>query len=94
MLKDKKEKELEAKRNEEQEATFNRDILKNKNLTQGAPGASSSNWYFNNPQTISLGVSEFNVKWGKRKLEDDWRRKKKNVALAGETDNSNENKSD
>ncbi len=30
-------------------------------------------WYFNNPAAISLGYSEFMRKWGRRKLEDNWR---------------------
>ena len=38
---------------------------------------SGGNWYFYNPATLSFGLSEFRKKWGKRKLEDDWRRKDK-----------------
>jgi len=34
-------------------------------------------WYFDNPNTLSFGFSEFNRKWGKRKLEDNWRRSNK-----------------
>ena len=34
-------------------------------------------WYFYNPATLSFGMSEFRKKWGKRKLEDDWRRSNK-----------------
>jgi tetratricopeptide (TPR) repeat protein len=34
-------------------------------------------WYFDNPNTLSFGFSEFNRKWGKRKLEDNWRRSDK-----------------
>jgi tetratricopeptide (TPR) repeat protein len=30
-------------------------------------------WYFYNPQAISFGFSEFTRKWGRRKLEDNWR---------------------
>jgi predicted Zn-dependent protease len=40
----------------------------NRNQTQG-------NWYFYNPTNIGLGKSEFQRKWGRRKLEDNWRRK-------------------
>ena len=36
-----------------------------------------SGWYFDNPNTLSFGFSEFNRKWGKRKLEDNWRRSDK-----------------
>lgn len=30
-------------------------------------------WYFYNPQSISYGFSDFTRKWGRRKLEDNWR---------------------
>ena len=36
-----------------------------------------SGWYFDNPNTLSFGFTEFNRKWGKRKLEDNWRRSDK-----------------
>tara|TARA_B110000967_G_scaffold29157_1_gene27322 strand:- start:1115 stop:3703 length:2589 start_codon:yes stop_codon:yes gene_type:complete len=41
---------------------------------------SGGKWYFYNPATLSFGLSEFRKKWGKRKLEDDWRRKDKQIA--------------
>lgn len=34
-------------------------------------------WYFYNPSSISFGLNEFERIWGKRKLEDNWRRKNK-----------------
>jgi tetratricopeptide (TPR) repeat protein len=34
-------------------------------------------WYFYNTSTVGIGKSEFQRIWGKRKLEDDWRRKNK-----------------
>jgi len=34
-------------------------------------------WYFYNPTTVGIGKSEFQRIWGKRKLEDNWRRKNK-----------------
>jgi len=39
--------------------------------------AQGGKWYFYNPTTLSFGYSEFVRKWGKRKLEDDWRRANK-----------------
>lgn len=36
-------------------------------------------WYFYNQASLSYGQSEFQMKWGKRKLEDNWRRKNKRV---------------
>ena len=40
---------------------------------------SGGKWYFYNPATLSFGLSEFRKIWGKRKLEDDWRRKDKKI---------------
>ncbi len=40
---------------------------------------SGGKWYFYNPSTLSFGLSEFRKTWGKRKLEDDWRRRDKGV---------------
>lgn len=40
---------------------------------------SGGKWYFYNPASISYGQSEFQMKWGKRKLEDNWRRKSKRI---------------
>ncbi len=37
----------------------------------------NSLWYFYNPVTAGLGKTEFQQIWGKRKLEDNWRRKNK-----------------
>jgi len=34
-------------------------------------------WYFYNPATVSKGLAEFQNKWGKRALTDDWRRNNK-----------------
>ncbi|MFZ4399724.1 MAG: tetratricopeptide repeat protein [Bacteroidales bacterium] len=39
----------------------------------GTPGGAAGEWYFYNPSTMSFGFSEFSKKWGKRKLEDNWR---------------------
>ncbi len=39
--------------------------------------ANNSLWYFYNPVTAGLGKTEFQQIWGKRKLEDNWRRKNK-----------------
>ena len=36
-------------------------------------------WYFYNPTAITSGASEFEKKWGKRELGDDWNRVNKTV---------------
>lgn len=76
------DKEIQ-KENEERE----KEIMKRKNLSEGnrfgnrneqfGNNTSGGKWYFYNPATLSFGLSEFTKKWGKRKLEDDWRRKNK-----------------
>lgn len=40
-------------------------------------GNGSNAWYFYNPALVSAGKMEFQRKWGRRKLEDDWRRRDK-----------------
>lgn len=50
---------------------------------QGAPQGMMMNgdksWYFYNAMTRNAGKTEFQRRWGARKLEDDWRRKNKTV---------------
>ncbi len=43
-----------------------------------------SGWYFYNPQTISYGKTQFQQRWGRRKLEDNWRRSNKNIFTSEE----------
>ena len=40
---------------------------------------SDKSWYFYNTMTKNAGKTEFQRKWGSRRLEDDWRRKNKNT---------------
>jgi tetratricopeptide (TPR) repeat protein len=39
----------------------------------------TSSWYFYNPAAASFGMSEFIKMWGRRKLEDNWRRSNKKI---------------
>jgi TolA-binding protein len=41
--------------------------------TKGTSALGGGGWYFYNPSAISMGYSEFTRKWGRRKLEDNWR---------------------
>ena len=45
--------------------------------TQGFQVNTDKSWYFYNDMTKSAGKTEFQRKWGARKLEDDWRRRNK-----------------
>ncbi len=44
-------------------------------------GGSGATWYFYNPAAVSMGFTEFEKKWGKRKLEDNWRLSDKQMIL-------------
>ena len=44
-------------------------------------GGNQNLWYFYNPLTVGIGKSDFQRIWGKRILEDNWRRKNKMAAL-------------
>ena len=45
----------------------------------GSDMSGSGSWYFYNPAAISFGSIEFIKFWGRRKLEDNWRRSNKKV---------------
>lgn len=52
--------------------------------TLGATNTNDKSWYFYNTQLVAQGKKDFQQKWGRRKLEDNWRRANKSV-LADET---------
>ena len=46
----------------------------------GGLSGGSGQWYFYNPTTLSFGESEFIKRFGRRKLEDNWRRSNKKIS--------------
>ena len=48
-----------------------------KPIVPQGPASSEESFYFYSKQAVALGKNAFQQKWGKRKLEDDWRRKNK-----------------
>ena len=50
----------------------------------GGGGAQKGEWYFYNPQLIKQGKQEWLRRWGNRPLEDNWRRKSKQVVVNDE----------
>jgi outer membrane protein assembly factor BamD (BamD/ComL family) len=40
-----------------------------------ASNTKSGKWYFYNTNSVNSGLAAFNMRWGKRRLEDNWRRK-------------------
>ena len=87
--------ELKKKEDEEAEQARREEMRANQ-AAQGDPfgGNASSpttftmnsdnSWYFYNPSTVTAGKTDFQRRWGSRKLEDDWRRRNK-AAYAFET---------
>ncbi|MDE6831828.1 MAG: tetratricopeptide repeat protein, partial [Muribaculaceae bacterium] len=79
--------ELNKKEKEEAEEAAREEFLANQNAngsqlnSSNAPASYTANtsdsWYFYNPSTVSAGKTEFQRRWGSRKLEDDWRRRNK-----------------
>jgi tetratricopeptide (TPR) repeat protein len=50
----------------------------------GAGRNPQGEWYFYNPNLIRSGQTEFQSRWGRRRLEDNWRRATKTAVLFGE----------
>lgn len=81
--------ELKKKEKEEAEAAAREEFLANREAMGNTLGANSKapqtfvmnngddSWYFYNTATKNAGRTEFQKKWGNRKLEDDWRRRNK-----------------
>lgn len=87
-VKDEEARLKEQERREQQERSF---FMRNNMISRGDAFSQSSGgsggWYFYNPVTVSLGKNDFKRKWGRRKLEDNWRRTNKSlVELTGETE--------
>ncbi len=56
----------------------------------GNPGFQGK-WYMYNQQALKFGSQEFTRKWGKRPLEDNWRRSNKNISTFVDQDENLEN---
>ncbi|HLN52219.1 MAG TPA: tetratricopeptide repeat protein [Lentimicrobium sp.] len=87
----KKEEEAKRKAEEERLALEAGIALGGKRVTdlEGQTTVGGGGWYFYNPSAIGMGYSEFTRKWGRRRLEDNWRLSNKRVVnwdlLADET---------
>ena len=55
--------------------------------------ADPSSWYFYNPTAISRGKTDFTIKWGDRKLTDNWRRSVRDDPGGGGGNDNNANNS-
>lgn len=69
-------KELEDKDREREmeDREMERNVLMSNQFSDRTANLNTSaEWYFYNPNTLSFGYTEFLRKWGRRKLEDNWR---------------------
>lgn len=90
-------KELKQKEKEEAEAAAREEAMANRpqsnspidqqNNSLGMQFNADKSWYFYNNTTKSAGKTEFQRRWGARKLEDDWRRRNKTSFAFEDTDN-------
>ena len=69
--------EMNARRNTGQNAT--NATANSTQSTANRRTGQSALWYFYNPTAVSAGKAEFEKKWGKRTLADDWQRSNKTV---------------
>ncbi len=76
-----REEEAKAREEEERLAMEAGIALGGKRLTdmEGQTTVGGGGWYFYNPSAIGMGYSEFTRKWGRRRLEDNWRLSNKRV---------------
>ncbi len=66
--------EEEDKKREQEEREMERNVMMSNQFVDRTDNMNqSSEWYFYNPNTLSFGYTEFLRKWGRRKLEDNWR---------------------
>lgn len=78
-LKKKEKEEAEAAAREEYlaEQAAKGNALNSTNAPQSFTLNSDDSWYFYNAATRNAGKTDFQKRWGSRKLEDDWRRRNK-----------------
>lgn len=79
----KKEKEEEKLADKNSAQSVSQTTNKNQNIVNNRLNNRNQQnkglWYFYNPTVVAAGKTEFEKKWGKRELADDWRRANKTV---------------
>lgn len=90
--------ELKKKEKEEAEAAAREEFMANRpdaGLTDNATAPNfqmntDKSWYFYNTMTKNAGKTEFQRKWGARRLEDDWRRRNKTTYAVDDPEDDEE----
>jgi tetratricopeptide (TPR) repeat protein len=73
----KEEEARQAELQAQKDMAYNQSMMYDNNQAGSAAGQQGGQWYFYNLNAKSFGQPEFRMKWGERKLEDNWRRKNK-----------------
>lgn len=85
-LADANEQEIKAKQAESMQM-MNRNFFRQNESRLGlSQQQEDAGWYFYSPTTVAYGKVEFERLWGKRKLEDGWRRSDKRSVNEGSSD--------
>ena len=93
-LKKKEREEAERQQREEYLAQqqANGSMISNTGNAASAPATyvmnTDDSWYFYNSATLAAGRTDFQKRWGARKLEDDWRRRNKSSFSFDEFENN------
>jgi len=87
-----KQKEEEKKAERNRQVYINQSDLERYGIRENVAtqGGANSKWYFYNTSQLNQGTTDFNMRWGRRKLEDNWRRKNKGVYESNEFEQSQE----
>ncbi len=93
LIKREKEAEEQAKKEEylAQQQGTSRPMDQAGGATTGITMNADKSWYFYNTMTKSAGKTEFQRRWGARKLEDDWRRRNKATFSLDDDDDDADN---
>ncbi|MCU4174599.1 tetratricopeptide repeat protein [Carboxylicivirga sp. N1Y90] len=81
-----KEEEQRLAKEREEEDNFNDPFFYQNSGSNSAMNQSGGKWYFYNQASMGMGKMEFQKRWGKRKLEDNWRRSDKSKVQEEEDD--------
>ncbi len=76
---EKEEADQEQRNAQAQNGNAAANIKKNDRTPAAFPSTGDDSWYFYNPMVRAQGKTEFQRRWGARKLEDDWRRRNKSA---------------
>jgi len=79
MIAEKEEEQKRLEKLKEEESMSDAFFYQNSGVSNNM--GQTGKWYFYNQASKGMGEMEFEKRWGKRKLEDNWRRKNKSKAL-------------